>query len=86
MMTTGVEEQIEKAALFIRKQTAINPGIGLVLGTGMGKLAGHVEEASLIPYRHIPGFPPPICFCSTTRRRRAEPRSWWRQVQGWARL
>jgi purine-nucleoside phosphorylase len=58
-MMTGVEEQIEKAVLFIQKQTTINPGIGLVLGTGMGKLAGQVEEASLIPYHQIPGFPPP---------------------------
>ena len=33
------------------------PLVGIVLGSGLGKLADHIEEAQVIPYRDIPGFP-----------------------------
>ena len=35
------------------------PGIALVLGSGMGFLADQVQDAVRIPYRDIPGFPLP---------------------------
>ena len=33
------------------------PLVGIVLGSGLGKLGDHIEEAEIIPYRDIPGFP-----------------------------
>lgn len=37
----------------------LTPRIALVLGSGLGGLAEAVEEAIVIPYRDLPGFPQP---------------------------
>ena len=33
------------------------PTIGIVLGSGLGRLADEIEEPVTIPYKRIPGFP-----------------------------
>ena len=33
------------------------PLVGIVLGSGLGKLADRIQDAQVIPYRDIPGFP-----------------------------
>ena len=33
------------------------PEIGIVLGSGLGKLADYIEDPIVIPYRSLPGFP-----------------------------
>ncbi len=33
------------------------PEVGIVLGSGLGKLSDHIEDPIVIPYREIPGFP-----------------------------
>ena len=49
---------ISASASYIRQQTgAENPLVGIVLGSGLGKLADSIEHATAIPYRDIPGFP-----------------------------
>jgi len=48
---------IREAADFIRSRTPNAPEIGLILGSGLGVLADHVEGAAVIPYRDIPHFP-----------------------------
>ncbi len=35
------------------------PPLGLVLGSGLGGLADEAEEAIVVPYADIPGFPVP---------------------------
>ena len=51
-------ERIQKAAEYIRRQAGVeSPLAGIVLGSGLGKLAGAIEDARVIPYRDIPGFP-----------------------------
>jgi purine-nucleoside phosphorylase len=49
--------QIREAAAFIRGKTSLEPEIALILGSGLGVLADHVEDAAVIPYEDIPHFP-----------------------------
>src|SRR5690606_32860383 len=48
---------IREAAESIRGKTALVPEIGLILGSGLGLLADHVEDAAVIRYEDIPHFP-----------------------------
>jgi len=48
---------IREAAESIRGKTALVPEIGLILGSGLGVLADHVENAAVIRYEDIPHFP-----------------------------
>jgi len=48
---------INAAAQFIRNQIEYRPKISLILGSGLGPLAGEIEESAIIPYDTIPHFP-----------------------------
>lgn len=51
-------ERIMKAADYV--SAAIGgrrPAVGIVLGSGLGKLADKIENKTVIPYKDIPGFP-----------------------------
>ena len=51
-------ETIHAAARYVReKMGGIQPVVGIVLGSGLGKLADEIENPLIIPYRDIPGFP-----------------------------
>ncbi len=50
-------EQIQEAVAFLREVTDFEPHYGIVLGTGLGRLADDVLVASSIDYREIPHFP-----------------------------
>lgn len=54
VLTIGM---IREAADLIRSKTKILPKVGLILGSGLGVLADHIEEAVSIPYSVIPYFP-----------------------------
>lgn len=45
------------AAAFIQSKTALRPQIGMILGTGLGAIAESIQDAVVIPFREIPGFP-----------------------------
>jgi purine-nucleoside phosphorylase len=51
--------EFDKAADVIRKHIRHQPRIGLVLGSGLGRLAERVAEADLLAYDAIPHFPSP---------------------------
>ena len=50
-------DRVATAAGVIRKRTSVTPGVGIILGTGLGGLAEQIDVESAIPYEEIPGFP-----------------------------
>ncbi len=50
-------DQIEKAVNHIRQHTLIVPKFGIVLGSGLGKLADDIEAEVVFDYHSIPHFP-----------------------------
>ncbi|RAP76452.1 purine-nucleoside phosphorylase [Paenibacillus montanisoli] len=48
---------IQEAAAYINSKIAIKPEVGLIMGSGLGILGDHIEEAVTIPYDEIPHFP-----------------------------
>ncbi len=48
--------RIMEAVTVIRKATPLVPGVGVVLGSGLGEFADRIEEQVVIPYGDIPHF------------------------------
>jgi purine-nucleoside phosphorylase len=58
-LADGIFERAEEAAAAIRERIAINPRVGIVLGSGLGSFAERIEHPVSIPYVDIPHFPQP---------------------------
>lgn len=59
-MTTpekDLRSRIEKSASFLLRQGDFQPSVGMVLGTGLGRMASRVKKGISIPYEKIPYFP-----------------------------
>lgn len=54
-----VVRQLEEAASALADRIGAAPSIGLVLGSGLGGFAEHLESPSSVPYEALPHFPPP---------------------------
>jgi purine-nucleoside phosphorylase len=50
-------EKIKEATEFLRANGMTSPEIGIILGTGLGKLADHIDVEITIDYEDIPHFP-----------------------------
>jgi len=50
-------EQIDSIAESIRSKTSFRPTVGIILGSGLGSVAANVEEAAILPYQELPGWP-----------------------------
>jgi len=48
---------VAKAASVVHGFCKRRPSVGIILGTGLGKLAGRVKKKTVIPYEEIPHFP-----------------------------
>jgi purine-nucleoside phosphorylase len=48
---------MQEAASYIKAHSTVVPEIGLILGTGLGRLADAIEQEAVIPYETIPHFP-----------------------------
>lgn len=57
-MPANLRERIAHAVEIIRLQLPYGwtPNIGVILGSGLGALAGEVDVAAALPYSSIPGF------------------------------
>lgn len=47
---------LSEALAAVRLRTQLSPGVGVVLGSGLGSFADRIEDAVSIPYAEIPGF------------------------------
>ena len=54
----GLYQRIQETSAFLRERLAGAPRFGLILGTGLGNLAAHIEAPVSIPYDEIPHFMP----------------------------
>jgi purine-nucleoside phosphorylase len=55
---TGLYDRIQAAAEVVRRRSAaLEPEVGLILGTGLGGLAREIAIDAEVPYTDIPGFP-----------------------------
>jgi len=50
-------DQIQEAAAAVRARWAQAPEVGIILGTGLGKLTEDIASEAVIPYEAIPHFP-----------------------------
>lgn len=50
-------EQVKATAAFLMSKVRVVPKIAVILGTGLGDFAEHIEERIEIPYCNIPNFP-----------------------------
>jgi len=50
-------EMTRDAQRFIESKTKIRPAFGIILGTGLGRLAEKIQADAVIPYETIPHFP-----------------------------
>lgn len=49
--------KVQAAVEFIKTKTDISPETGIILGTGLDKLADKIRDSVVIPYGEIPNFP-----------------------------
>ena len=57
-MSTAYFDQVSQAAAWLRgRLPAVEPRLGIVLGSGLGAAAEAVTEAVTVPYSDIPHFP-----------------------------
>ncbi|MGN0199676.1 MAG: purine nucleoside phosphorylase I, inosine and guanosine-specific [Candidatus Cryptobacteroides sp.] len=56
--TAQIVKRIQDCADYLKEKTGgMKPVAGIVLGSGLGKLAETIENPIVIPYKDIPGFP-----------------------------
>ncbi|MBI4549838.1 MAG: purine-nucleoside phosphorylase [Candidatus Omnitrophica bacterium] len=56
LQKTDLRARIEETAGWIRERITAPPRVGLILGTGLGNLAGRAADPVAIPYSEIPNF------------------------------
>src|SRR5512137_357234 len=54
---TQLRSDIEEALRFLRTKTTMQPGIGIILGTGLGGLVKEIKVETVVDYAEIPHFP-----------------------------
>jgi purine-nucleoside phosphorylase len=50
--------RLDELAAAVRARSDLEPLIGIVLGSGLGGLAGELRDAVAIPFAELPGWPP----------------------------
>lgn len=53
----SITKYIEEAAAYLNQRGFENPEVGIILGTGLGKIVENISIEAEISYNHIPNFP-----------------------------
>lgn len=56
-MSSANYDEVMKIAQFIQSKVKINPVVGIICGSGLGKLSNAVQQRQVLAYADIPGFP-----------------------------
>jgi purine-nucleoside phosphorylase len=51
------KNQLDESTAYLREKGFDSPQVGIVLGTGLGRLVEHIEDGVVAYYNHIPFFP-----------------------------
>lgn len=62
-----MQNEIQETVEYLNRQGIKNPEIGIVLGTGLGKLVDEIETDCSIEYSDIPNFPVSTVECHKGR-------------------
>lgn len=54
---SDLPRRIEEARAFVASRSAVRPEAAVILGTGLGRFADAMQDADVVPYETIPGFP-----------------------------
>ncbi|KMQ51267.1 Purine nucleoside phosphorylase [Chitinispirillum alkaliphilum] len=54
---TRTYDMVQETKAFLEEKTSVRPEYGIILGTGLGRLADNIEAEAVIPYENIPHFP-----------------------------
>jgi purine-nucleoside phosphorylase len=57
MTVASLYDEVQASVAAIRKRTTLAPQAAIILGTGLGGLAGEMKVETEIPYGEIPNFP-----------------------------
>jgi purine-nucleoside phosphorylase len=52
-----MQHALDAAVAAVRSHTTRVPDVAMILGSGLGALAGEITDATAIPFAEIPGFP-----------------------------
>jgi purine-nucleoside phosphorylase len=56
---TGMFEKLQETVAFVKSRCALEPTVGVILGSGLGRLVDRIEGRVGIAYADIPHFPVP---------------------------
>ncbi|MBT4774555.1 MAG: purine-nucleoside phosphorylase [Crocinitomicaceae bacterium] len=51
-----MKNELNESVAFLKQKGMLNPEIGIILGTGLGKLVKNIEVEVVLPYSEIAGF------------------------------
>lgn len=57
MGSQDLNQRLEETCASLREKAPDAPEVAIILGSGLGPLAGEIQDAVRIPYREIPHFP-----------------------------
>lgn len=53
----GMFEKLQETVAYVRQRTAVQPTVGIILGSGLGRLVEQITDPVTIDYHDVPHFP-----------------------------